>query len=467
MLNSDSGYSLKTSKGTLIEIAANTFDVPSKTQVKVEVKEAYSMQDILLAGLSTESNGKPLRSAGMLYFNATASGKTVGFLKPIQATIPAKFYDSSMQVFKSEIKNDSSVNWITPQPVDTSPFLRNLAMGKSLFRSNCASCHKPLFDYTGPALAGARKRSPNAEWTYQFINNVNAMTEQDPYAKRLKAKYSSKMTQFNLPKRDIKAILDYCDNEAYLNPATDPAILNQSPDPHPCGYDTLYYTKPKENIEISPLKESTVETSSTAGNASIPVDNKASQTIYNNEEDEFSKKGYKYTSPEEGMYKFNIEESGWYNIDVFFNEPTAIKTQLFAEIQTKDKYDMNVYLCIPKRKILIGADRHNNNVYLFNYSDADGFLPMILNDDAFIFATASIRDKIYYGITKFTIRPIQTIKIDVKESSKEQVLNAIKSNQLDSIKLDIEKKEMEIIEKPCNGESNKADSLFAFESARK
>ena len=98
-LNSDSGYYLKTPKGALIKIAANIFDVAAQTQVKVEIKEAYSMQDILLAGLSTESNGKPLRSAGMIYFSATANNKDIKFLKPIEATIPAKFYDSSMQVF--------------------------------------------------------------------------------------------------------------------------------------------------------------------------------------------------------------------------------------------------------------------------------------------------------------------------------------------------------------------------------
>ena len=88
--------------------------------------------------------------------------------------------------------------------------------GEALFKANCASCHKPDKDFTGPALKGARDREPNKEWAYQWVNNVNKMLETDPYAKALKAKYGSPMSQFNLPKEDIKAILDWAD--AYTGP---------------------------------------------------------------------------------------------------------------------------------------------------------------------------------------------------------------------------------------------------------
>lgn len=92
------------------------------------------------------------------------------------------------------------------------------ADGEALFKANCANCHKPLEDYTGPKLQGARAREPNAEWAYKWINNTNSMLESDPYAKGLLAKYQLRMTQFNLPKEDMKAILDYAD--AYKLPAT-------------------------------------------------------------------------------------------------------------------------------------------------------------------------------------------------------------------------------------------------------
>ena len=86
--------------------------------------------------------------------------------------------------------------------------------GEVLFKANCASCHKPLQDFTGPALKGAREREPNPEWAYKWVNNVNTMVETDPYAKALMAKMGgSKMTQFNLKKEEIKAILDWADKQ--------------------------------------------------------------------------------------------------------------------------------------------------------------------------------------------------------------------------------------------------------------
>src|ERR1700679_1418881 len=78
-LNSDSGYTLKTPKGAIIKIAKNSFDVSANSKVTVEVREAYSIKDILLAGLSTTSDGKLLQSGGMIYFNASANGQNVNF----------------------------------------------------------------------------------------------------------------------------------------------------------------------------------------------------------------------------------------------------------------------------------------------------------------------------------------------------------------------------------------------------
>ena len=99
--------------------------------------------------------------------------------------------------------------------------------GEALFKANCASCHKPLEEYTGPMLKGARDRAPNKEWAYKWVNNVNAMLETDPYAKGLLAKYGSKMTQFNLKQEEIKAILDWAD--AYTPPAPPPGSTTGAP----------------------------------------------------------------------------------------------------------------------------------------------------------------------------------------------------------------------------------------------
>jgi cytochrome c551/c552 len=88
--------------------------------------------------------------------------------------------------------------------------------GQALYNQNCKSCHKPLEDFTGPMLKGARDREPNKDWAYEWVDHVNSMVNSDPYAMKLKAQFGSVMQQQNLTKPEIKAILDWAD--AYKAP---------------------------------------------------------------------------------------------------------------------------------------------------------------------------------------------------------------------------------------------------------
>ena len=459
-VNSDSGYKLNSSKGAIIKIPAKSFDVPPNTQVKIEIKEAYSMQDILLAGLTTVSNGKPLRSAGMLYFRATANDKDVKFLKPVQVTIPSATYDEAMQVYKGEIKEDSTVNWVDPEPIDTSPVVKNILTGKKLFKDYCASCHRPATDFTGPMLAGARERAPNINWAYRFTRNVTSMIRTDPYARELFAKYKSVMTAFpDLQASAIKAILDYCDNEAGLT------FMNKNDSQfvseiikNDCGYDTFYYAKRKENIEVVSATDTSTDTTSEEDIAFINQMN-AFEIDSRKEKEDFLAKGYTDVIPDQRVYRFDIETSGWYNIDVLFQDAGAVKVQLLAKIPMKEATYVTTYLCIPKRKILMVADKHNKDIYLFHYTDTEGYVTLVPNDEAFIFAIASVGDRLYYGITKFNVKPQQTITVNIKESSKEQILDAFKINNFDGIKIDIDKPEMQVFKRPCGQPEPATNSL--------
>lgn len=87
------------------------------------------------------------------------------------------------------------------------------ADGEALFKANCASCHKPLERYVGPALKGAREREPEKDWVYKWVANTTSMVNTDPYAMKLKTEAGGiVMTEFpDLPKADIDAILDWAD----------------------------------------------------------------------------------------------------------------------------------------------------------------------------------------------------------------------------------------------------------------
>ena len=92
--------------------------------------------------------------------------------------------------------------------------------GEALFKANCASCHKPDKDFTGPALKGWKERQPGDGWIYKWMANPGAQT--DPYATALKAKWKPTiMTNFpQLKKEDIDGILKYVDDWVPPTPTT-------------------------------------------------------------------------------------------------------------------------------------------------------------------------------------------------------------------------------------------------------
>jgi hypothetical protein len=336
-LATDSGYTLQTPKGAIIKIDANSFDVPKNSNVKIEIKEAYSAKDILLAGLSTTSNGKLLSSGGMLYFNATVNGQNVNIIKPIHISVPTKNYDTSMQLFKGEIQKDSTIDWVDPKPLDSQ--VANVAVPDS-----------PKAD------------SPKADTAIED-NNVVAIDSASTSA--------------------------------------------------PCGYDTIY--SPifiDTSMQLLPSNADTIAA----------------------------------VVPEQPMYQFSIDASGWYNIDCFINANLNAVTivKLKAILSMQDSIAMQVYLCIPQRNLLADAFTNEGNNYTF-YNDTSGSIPLILNDDAILFAIGTDKDKMYYGITQFKVQASQNISVNIKEGSRKTILEAIKNNNLDSVKIDIDKPE--IIEK--------------------
>jgi cytochrome c2 len=84
--------------------------------------------------------------------------------------------------------------------------------GKALFQANCASCHHPLKDGTGPALKGVDGRVPSQDWLYKWIkNSAVVIASGDKYANDLYNEWNkTAMTAFpNLKNEEIDAIISY------------------------------------------------------------------------------------------------------------------------------------------------------------------------------------------------------------------------------------------------------------------
>lgn len=89
--------------------------------------------------------------------------------------------------------------------------------GEALFKANCASCHKPDKDFTGPALKGWKERQPDG-WIYKWVANPAGMiAAADPYVKDLYAKWKQNGVMSGFPalkKEEIDAIMKYVDDYA-------------------------------------------------------------------------------------------------------------------------------------------------------------------------------------------------------------------------------------------------------------
>ncbi len=117
--------------------------------------------------------------------------------------------------------------------------------GESLFKTNCASCHNPDKDLTGPALRGVDSKVPSMEWMYKWVKNSAALISSgDKYANEIYNQYNkTQMTAFpNLSNEEIDAIVDYVNNAPVPGAAAagEPTAVSTSPASEVYLYLTIF-----------------------------------------------------------------------------------------------------------------------------------------------------------------------------------------------------------------------------------
>jgi len=89
--------------------------------------------------------------------------------------------------------------------------------GESVFKVNCAACHKVDKDFVGPALKGSQGRweeNSSAENLYKWVQNSSELIDNgDAYAKKLFSKWNSMpMPPQALSNEEIDALFEYVEN---------------------------------------------------------------------------------------------------------------------------------------------------------------------------------------------------------------------------------------------------------------
>jgi len=115
--------------------------------------------------------------------------------------------------------------------------------GKALFMSNCASCHNPFKEATGPALQNMDKSFPNKEWGYKWVHNSSAVIASgDATAVAIYNKFNkTTMTSFpQFSNEEIDAIFKYLDE--VKPPTTGPALTPGGGESAPAETNGWLYT---------------------------------------------------------------------------------------------------------------------------------------------------------------------------------------------------------------------------------
>lgn len=110
---------IETESGLIFAIPAGAF-MHAQNPVTLEIREALTPMDIMKGGLSTTSDGQLLETGGMFYLNAR-NGETSLQLdpqKPIYANVPTNEIKPGMMLFTGERQTDGSINWKNPKPLE-------------------------------------------------------------------------------------------------------------------------------------------------------------------------------------------------------------------------------------------------------------------------------------------------------------------------------------------------------------
>jgi mono/diheme cytochrome c family protein len=467
---------LITANGSIIKIPKGSLQSDS-SNVQLEIKEALTNEDIVLAGLTTMSGQQALSSGGMIYFNA-ASGYKVEIKKAIEVAVPTKYYNRNMQVFKGEKTTAGKIDWKDPVALPEDETTKKLDAGKALFINNCSSCHKIDKEFTGPALYGITDRK-SKNWLYQYTNHRFYLPERKPkadtaivieadfysditdsiktkyqeddhisldelyyYHQCQQKKYGSEMTAFNLSVKEIENLYAYIKNETDKRPD----LKDQFKDN--CCDSCVAYQKAK--IGLQNRRDQLVsgnENSFSLDRQFLPIidttqsnNQPISKPPVNNTPVQPQKNYVKNSYAKATYYTINITTVGWYNIDVLMKgEPGMEQSQLMVRIRGNYTINFNVNLIIPSKKAFIQGGKLKDG-QSYGFDEDNGNIPLPQDQPCTVLAFGETDDgKIIYGQANFTAQLNQSIEITVTEISKDGLITAIKALKLDDINIDVNK----------------------------
>ena len=415
---------LTTPQGAILTISAGTLDAGTPGPIQLEVKEAYTIADILRGRLLTNSQGHALSSGGMIYIN-TAGGRTVTIRKPIKVAIPTKSLQDGMQVYKGKRDDKGDIDWLDPKPLTKNAVSKYLSAGKAMFQTNCASCHSLGKTLAAPPLAWVPQRESNKKWLHNFIHdNQKLLADCDGYSRYLYCLYNkTPMTVFpNLTGEDIDAVLLYIANES------ERIDSNTIPN-YRLSYDScVRYQRGRDSLlgtynELQRRRDSLI-----ADNHAQRVTN----TMYDANGNKAGSHQLRTNKPIVEAthhvaiyYEFTIDSFGWFNVDMLVSGLDGVaESTLTVTISGGYGEEADVFLVIPSLKIYQQGGYLQGKKDAFGFFTADGKIPLPQGVPAFVICMGELNGQAFFGKQQWIISRSQDLQLAPATMTKEAINQA-------------------------------------------
>jgi hypothetical protein len=485
-IRSDMDTIIKTANGALLNIPKGSLLPEEGNSVTLEIREAYSMEQMIQARLVTQSNGEPLSSGGMIYINA-AAGQKVKITKAIRVAVPTSYLTKGMELYKGDTTK-GGINWTNPVPLVENKQQVSIDTGQVLFQQLCSSCHKIGADFAGPDLAHFPKRKPFGDlskyWYHSSnhdysINNLESDSSRtmkdtaiyrgesipDSLKPRPREKYALDIpvdsnelwtllyleaykcnlrhlwfpvigTDFPvLENQALQSIYHYIQNESDRKGLPFPGQTYLKD----CLDSCKAYWKEVVRLENEGRKVAAQRQDLIKDNGSM-TEKRNQQVIVAQPPTLFSNNPF---TPDDDKvsqndfsseyYQFTIDTFGWYNIDILLKGINGVEeSDLFVRIRGEYRERLNIYLIIPSMKVLVdGGPTGKTDEYAFYYKT--GKIPLPQGAKAYILAVSERDEKLAFAFKEFTTSRQQEFEISLTSSTKEIFTSTMKQFSADSL----------------------------------
>lgn len=504
-INTERDTILVTKNGALLKIPQGAIDAGSKKQVTLEIKEAFTIDQMIRAGLTTRSGEEPMSSGGMIFIN-TKKGQDASLKKKIDVALPTRFKEPGMKLFKGETGSDGQINWVKPDTLPVTAYDKRMENGKAIFNSKCKSCHSLGKMLTGPDLAhylrqfsgdtllvrGYNLHLPRFQGFYPELMDTSSGYE-NPLAAKLahlseelklnqyiyfcnqKREFGSLGTGFpDLTEADYDGIYQYIQQESDRLHLPMPKLREQSD----CVDSCIAYLKKRnvllsrkeetENKKAAQIRDNGTQTVETRNPVDVPASPDTPSLSVSNQLIFTDKEVVNPVNQTAVYYQFSIETFGWYNVDVLLKEVNGnTKVELAVRITGSYQEKLDVYLIVPDKKIYTkgGLKNDGSGRYAFAYTDGSIYLPV--GATAYILGMTENADGVVFALQSFTISASQEISIELKQSSTENFNKVIKQLNMSDIKISAkETKNAESIRKADTVIRNLKEELIKLDDLR-